>query len=104
MWMTLLYRGRAHHDEAGPRPQFLDIPRATVAHAGPQPADQLVDEWRQVALVRHPALDPLRHQLDARRFGLPVPIARPGHHGSDGAHAAIGFETASLADDRLPRT
>src|SRR5262249_56442082 len=59
MRMTLLHRRRAHLDEARLGAQLLDVPGPTIPHAGPKPADELVDERRQVALVRHAALDAL---------------------------------------------
>src|SRR5204863_1301822 len=53
MGMALLYGRAAHQNETGPRAQFLDIPGSTIAHAGPQAADQLIHERREIALVRH---------------------------------------------------
>src|SRR5262249_29296174 len=57
MWMALLHRRRAHLDETRARAQFLNVARAAVAHARPQSADELIDERRQCALVRHSPLD-----------------------------------------------
>src|SRR5437870_3107893 len=47
MRMALLYRGRAHRDEASAGPQFLNVPGAAVAHPGPQAPHHLVDERGQ---------------------------------------------------------
>jgi hypothetical protein len=49
--------------------QFLDVRAAAVAHAGTQPADQLMDRVGQRALVRDAALDALGHELLARSPG-----------------------------------
>src|SRR5262249_36983772 len=68
-----------------------------------EPADQLVDERRQVALVGDAALDPLGDQLAAVGLALPVAVARAGAHGAQRAHPAVGLEAAALVDDRLPR-
>src|SRR5262245_58015056 len=110
MRMTLLHRRGAHLDEARLGAQLLDVPGPTIPHAGPEPADELVDERRQVALVRHAALDPLGHQLAAVALrllllavGLPVAVARTGHHRPDRTHAAVRLEAAPLVDDGLPR-
>src|SRR5262245_46035015 len=104
MRMALLHAGRAHQDEPRARAQLLDVPGAAVAHARPQPADELVDERPQRPLVGHPALHTLRHQLvPAGPAVLAVALLRAGDHGADRAHPAVDLETAPLVDDRLPR-
>src|SRR5262245_46856959 len=107
MGMTLLHGGPAHHDEAGLRAQLLDVPGPAIAHAGPETANQLVHEWRQMSLVRHTTLDAFRHELASSIAGgaavfLPITIARAGDHGAERTHAAIALETAPLVDDQLP--
>src|SRR5260370_14838744 len=103
MWMTLLHRRLAHLDEARAGAQLLDVPGAAVAHPRPKSADELIDERGQRPLVRHPALDALRHQLVPPAVALTVAVLRAGDHGADGPHPAIHLEAASLVDDRLPR-
>src|SRR5207249_8699780 len=103
MRMALLHRRRAHLDEASAGPQFLNVPGAAIAHARSQPADKLVDERRQVPLVRHSPLDAFGHQLAAgAEVLLAVAVARTLTHGADRAHAAIGLEAAALEQDGLP--
>src|SRR5438132_12034496 len=63
MGMTLLHRRRRHLDEAGAGAYFLDIPAAAVPQARPQSADQVVDEWGQLAFVGYPALNAFRHHF-----------------------------------------
>src|SRR5947209_19558894 len=103
MWMTLLHRGRAHEDEARPGAQFFNVPGAAVAHPGPQPAYQLVDERGQGALVGHTSLDAFGHQLVPAVLALAVAVLGAGHHGADRAHAVVRLEAASLVDDELTR-
>src|SRR5262245_2447556 len=113
MGMTLLHARRAHHDEASARAQLFDVPCPAITHAGPQPADQLINKRRQGPFVRHASFDPLGHQLaavalrrsdsafGARRYhstGLSVTFARAGDHGAERAHAAINLEAASFVD------
>src|SRR5262249_25516118 len=83
MRMALLHGRGAHHDESAARPQLLDVPCPTVPHSGPQPADELVDKWREWSLVRNAPLDPLRHQLVRLAVPLAIAILRAGHHGPD---------------------
>src|SRR5262245_32504501 len=110
MGMALLYRGRADEDEARAGAQLLDVACPTVAHAGPQPAHELVDERRQRSLVGHASFDTLRHQLAAAGGGcfpaadpLAVAVAGAGHHRPERPHAAVDLEAAPLVEDRLPR-
>src|SRR4051794_3264623 len=90
MRMALLHTCRAHQNEAGPRAQLLNVASATVAHACPQSAYQLVDERRQWTLVRHSPLDSLGNQLVPRGGILPVAVLRAGHHGAERTHSPIG--------------
>src|SRR5689334_8512061 len=74
MWMTLLHRGRAHHNEAAARAQFLDVPCPAIPHTGPQSTDQLIDERSQRSLVRHPSLDAFGHEFVAAALGLAIAV------------------------------
>src|SRR3954452_6228670 len=50
---------------------------AAIAHRLPEPADELVDDRRERALVGDAALDPLRHQLlDVLDVALEVAVLR----------------------------
>src|SRR5215203_4502543 len=55
--------GDAHEARVGA--QLLDGAAAAVAHPGAEPAHELVDGVGDGTLVRHPPLDPLRHELPA---------------------------------------
>ena len=61
--MALAQPGGRDPDEAGARLHLLDRRGAAVAHRLPEAADDLVDDARQRALVRHAALDALGHEL-----------------------------------------
>src|SRR5262245_28233610 len=103
MGMALLHRGAAHQDKAGFSAQILNVPRAAIAHAGTQPAYQLIHERPELPFIRHPAFDSFRHELHAAAV-LAIAVLRAGHHGPQGAHAAIGFETSALIDNGLSGT
>ncbi len=96
--------GDAH--ETGLGTHLGDVVAAGVAHAGAQPAGKLVDDGQHRALVGHPALDALGHQLlDARGGILEVTVAGAlglGHR-PQGAHAAVGLVGAALEQLHLAR-
>src|SRR5262245_12832954 len=57
--------------------QRVDRRRAAVAHRLAEAADELVQERRELALVRHASLDALRHELvDVLDVALEVPVLR----------------------------
>lgn len=66
---------RRHLDELRIPPQFIDRPRAAVAHAGPETAHELIQEHAERTLERHPSLDALRHQLVTTAARRPLPVA-----------------------------
>src|SRR5216684_497373 len=101
MGMALPHRSPAHENEPGLGAQLFNIPRSAITHAGPQTAHQLIDERRQVALVRHPAFNPFGHELAGLVARLAIPFAGAGAHRADRTHAAIGLEAATLVNDEL---
>src|SRR5260221_80819 len=72
MRMALLNGRGAHQNKARPRPQLLDVPRSTIAHARAQPADELIDEGGERTFVRHPAFDAFGNQLAGAAVFLAV--------------------------------
>src|SRR4051794_32309219 len=83
---------------------LVDGRRAAVAHRLTQTADQLVENRRDRALVRHASFDALRHELlDVFHVALEVPVLRerPGAHRPDRAHAAVLLVALALIDDHL---
>src|SRR5262249_38842213 len=100
---------------AQPRPGDADEARvlhrvdrlgAAVAHGLAQAADDLVDDALEPALVRHSALDTLRHEfLDVLDVALEVPVlAEPARlHRAQRAHAAVLLVTLALAPDHVAR-
>src|SRR4051794_39920304 len=77
---------------------------AAVPHRLPEPADQLIDDRRERALVGDAALDPLGDELlDVLDVALEVAVLRerPGAHGAEGAHAAVLLEALALDEDDL---
>src|SRR5262245_56026346 len=106
MGMALLHRRGADEDEARAGAQLLDVPGPTVAHAGPQPAHQLVDVRPQRPLVGHPSFDSFRDQLSGAGPGaltfaaaLAVAVAGARHHRPQRPHAAVDLEAAALVED-----
>src|SRR6185369_15958883 len=88
--------------------QVVERPRADVAHAGAEAADELLDDEGERALVGHAALDALGHELHAELGALlvlhvAVPAAFALAHRFEGAHAAIELVGAALVQDRLAR-
>src|ERR1044071_2445323 len=71
--VALLHPRRGDAQEARFRPEVLDRRRAGVAHPRAHAARQLVDERRELALVGHHALDPLRHEL-VRVLHVALPV------------------------------
>src|SRR5688572_1146250 len=94
--------GRAHETRLGA--QVVDGAAAGVAHAGLEPADQLVDRLRQRAAIRDAPLDPLGDQLGvAGHLALEVPVAAAGAHRADRSHAPVHLVAAPLVQDDLAR-
>src|SRR5688500_798846 len=85
-------------------PHGGDITATEVAHAGAQPADELMDIESQRAFVRHPPFDAFGHKLvRVHHVRLAVTVAAPLPHGADGAHAAIYFVGSPLVENRFAR-
>src|SRR6266478_9785818 len=59
--MALCDAGRRDAAEAGLFAELLDVAGTAVAHAGAEPADELVNEIAQWPAVRDAALDALGH-------------------------------------------
>src|SRR5688572_33415357 len=75
------HAGGGNSAEAGLRAQLVDVPRPAVAHAGPQPADELVDEVAERPAVRHAAFDAFGNQFTTvANRALPVTVAGAGDH------------------------
>src|SRR5213593_373325 len=111
--VALAEAGRRHANQLRVALQLGDVGAAAVAHSRAQAADQLMNHRGHAALVRHAALDPLRHQLLARcgrcraleiEVVLEIPIAAAAAHRADRPHAAVLLEAAALIQDQLART
>src|SRR5947208_16001175 len=61
--MRLADARRRDFDKFGTTAHLVDRRAAAVAHRGPDSAHELMDHCREGALVRHAALDTLRHEL-----------------------------------------
>src|SRR5690606_39075292 len=93
--------GARDPDEARLRAHLGDAAAPGIAHRRAKPADQLVDDRDDAALVRHAALDALRDellQLLARVLEIAVGRAVPLRHRAERAHAAIGLVRAALIE------
>ena len=104
--MAFLHAGPGDPHELRPGAQFLDRCAAGVAHGRAQPPGQLLDDGDQAALVRHPALDSLRHQLfELLGRVLLVAVGRTVllGHGAQRAHAAVGLVGTPLVQLHLAR-
>src|SRR5581483_1152851 len=99
--VALAVGGVADADEARLLAQLGERSAAEVAHAGAEPADELVDVRRERPLVRHPALDALGHELHVLLVLLEVAIAAPGAHGAERAHPAVHLVGPALVEDGL---
>src|SRR4051794_15256983 len=96
--------GRDAHELRGLH--VVDGPRAAVAHRLAQPADELVDDRRDGALVRDAPFDPLGHELlDVLDVALEVTVARGAAraHRAERAHAAVLLEALALLQHDVPR-
>src|SRR5215471_14998028 len=83
---------------------FADRAVAGVAHRRAQAANQLMDDVADGALMRHPALDPLGHELQgAGNLLLEIAVGRAARHRPDRAHAAVVFIAAALIEEHLAR-
>src|SRR3569832_2330614 len=95
--MALTHARAGHAHEHGRGAHLVDVPATGVTHARAQTAHELVDDGDHRALVRHASLDALRHELlDLDLAFLEVAVAGAALHGTECAHAAIGFVRAAL--------
>src|SRR3990170_2428772 len=107
--VALAHAGRGNANQPRVALQRRDVLAAAIAHAGPQTTDELIDEPRDAAFVRHAALDAFRHELVGAagrvqiEFVLEIPIAAATAHGADRPHAAVLLETAALIQNQLAR-
>ena len=76
--MALVDRGGGYLDKPGLGPEFVDGSGSAVAHAGPQAADELEDEFGEGALVRNTALDALGNELLSWRGFAVSAVLVPG--------------------------
>src|SRR5579871_1885338 len=84
----------------------LDRRRTAVAHRLAESADDLVQHPRERPLIRHAALDALRHELlDVLDVALEVAILRIAArlHRADRAHPAVLLEPLALREDHVAR-
>src|SRR3954454_13188469 len=84
----------------------VDRPSAAVAHRLAQPADELVDDRRNGALVRDAPFDPLGHELlDVLDVALEVTVARGAAraHRAERAHPAVLLEPLALLQHDISR-
>ena len=80
------------------------VRRSGIAHRRLHAADQLVDDVADRPLVRHLALDALRHQLQLiLDVLLEIAVGRAAGHRPDRAHAAIALVGAALVQEGLAR-
>src|SRR3954447_10960769 len=101
--MTLAQPRPGDADELGVL-HLLDRGRAAVAHRLAQPADELVEDVRDRALVRHPALDAFGDQLvDVLDVALEVPGLRgPAPlHRAERPHPPVLLEALAAREDPL---
>src|SRR3569832_1368973 len=95
--MALTHARAGHAHEHGLGAHLVDVPATGVTHARAQTAHELVDDGDHRALVRHASLAALRHELLALDLAfLEVAVAGAALHGTECAHAAIGFVRAAL--------
>src|SRR5205085_10842965 len=83
---------------------LLDRGRAAVAHRLTQAADELVENVRDGAFVRHPALNALRDQLvDVLDVALEVTVLRISArlHRAQRAHASVLLEALTACEHDL---
>ena len=90
-------------DELAVLAHLLDRGAAGIAHGRAQPPHKLVDHRIGGTLVGHLPLDPFGNQLVGRGILLEVTVRAAPRHGTQGSHAAIGFEAAALVQDHLAR-
>src|SRR5690242_580841 len=77
---------------------------AGVSHRRFEPADQLVDDVADRALVRHAALDPLGTELQGVcDLLLEIAVGGAARHRPDRSHAAIIFVAAALVEKDFAR-
>ena len=101
--MVLDHGGGGDAHEAGVV-EGLDVLGTTVAHAGAEAADELIDGLAEGALVRHAGHDALRHELaGVAGLRLEIAVLGAGLHGLDGAHASVCLELTAIVDDCLAR-
>src|SRR5580693_6900236 len=103
MRMALPNPRRSDLDEPRFGAQFFDGLRPAIAHARPQPTDELVNEAAERSLEGNPALDAFGHEFARGTFGplLAVAFARSFDHRTERTHAAIYFESPTLIEDLL---
>src|SRR5437868_4599967 len=104
--MALAEPGAGDADEPGVL-HLLDRRRAAVAHRLAQPAGELVEDVRDRALVRDPALDTFGDQLvDVLDVALEVAVLRVSArlHRAERAHASVLLEALTAREDHLARS
>src|SRR5262249_36536200 len=102
MDVRLAKTGGGDADELGFFGEIFERGRADVPHAALQAADELIAKRGERAFVGDAALDAFGDGFAAVGLILHdgVPVGT-GVHGSDGAHAAIGLESAALVENRF---
>ena len=96
--------GRGDYDETGVVVHVVDARAAKVTHRRAQTAHQLVNHGKHGALVGNATFDTFRHEfIDVGSRFLEIAIRRTSLHGTQRAHAAIGFVGTSLEQLNLAR-
>src|SRR5262245_5207530 len=108
--------GVGNPNELGVALERGDVRGAAVTHPGSNSANQLVNDHRDAALMRHAPFDAFGHELFRCAFAggtrpalelevvLEVAIAAAFAHGANRPHAPILLERAALIQDQLTGT
>src|SRR6185295_10920613 len=100
--MDLAQPGAGDTDEVRALLHLRDGAAARIAHARAQATEELQDDLRDGAAVRHPALDTLGYELFVCRARLAVAVLAAAAHGAERAHAAIALVATALIQDQVP--
>src|SRR5690554_3209359 len=93
MYVALPNPGRGNPNEAGVVAHGFDRVATGIAHGRTYPADQLMDDGDEAALVGHAAFDSFGYEFFGIGAFLEVAVAGALllGHGAQRAHAAVGL-------------